>query len=159
MIPLARTDVLILDKVEPLGYNFTMEDKELIAYAAGIFDGEGSIYLSRRYNGTLIVKVVNTDRRLCQLFSDRWGGTVYEIESKVSNHKTIYRWSLYGKKAKPFLLDIQPYLIHKADLLVKGLEYISLLTWKHRNTHENFQRQILVDDIYDLNSSFFPRGT
>ncbi len=126
-------------------------NKTLCAYAAGVFDGEGSIILTKRHNGSLAIKVTNTDKRLCQVFYDNWGGSIYKTESSNPKIKTIYRWGLYGRNAKYFLLAINPYSIHKAELITKGLEYINLLNW-NRDTTKTQHKQALANAIYALNA-------
>ena len=126
-------------------------NKTLCAYVAGVFDGEGSIILTNRHNGSLAIKVTNTDKRLCQVFYENWGGSIYEIESPNPKVKTIYRWGLYGRNAKYFLLAISPYSIHKAKLITKGLEYIELKNWSRDTTKAQHKRDI-ANAIYTLNA-------
>ena len=124
---------------------------ELIAYAAGIFDGEGSIYLSKRHNGSLAVKVTNTDKRLCQLFYEHWKGSLQEIKPNVPNHKTLYRWYIYGQKAKPLLLALKPYSIHKAELISLALKLLNLGAYVPSQSPEGKQRQLVSNQIYAAN--------
>ena len=81
-----------------------MSPKEEAAYAAGMFDGDGSI-------GTTVEL---TQKRLVPM---RWilmcfGGQFQE--RRMNGDKTYYRWRLSGKKNKEqFLLRLIPYLLLK----------------------------------------------
>ena len=128
---------------------------ELEAYMAGFFDGEGSIYMTRRtHPSTIVAKVTNTAKAPCKLFAKKWGGTVQEIKPRLgSRNKTIYRWYIYGRKAQPFLLAIQPYSIIKASLIALALEYIPLITHLHlpKDAPPVEKRQEIAEKIYQLN--------
>lgn len=92
--------------------------KEELAYAAGIFDGEGHISLMRLAKPSrklarpaygLDVQVTNTDRPVLEFFRDRFGGRV-KSHSMVEGRKPTYRWQVTGKKIDNFLVRVQPYI-------------------------------------------------
>lgn len=103
-------------------------NKEMTAYLAGLFDGEGSIHMSGRdYKSSVVVTVTNTDISVCRLFADEWGGNVgsYRHTSMSAFSKQINRWYRAGQNAKPFLESLLPYLRIKkpiAELALKLLE-------------------------------------
>jgi hypothetical protein len=89
--------------------------KAVLAYTAGIIDGEGSIYINNqkwkeRLCLALRVSVVNTNEWLIQWFKMQYGG---HISSKYHGHerfKVAWVWELSGGKASDFLKLIIPYL-------------------------------------------------
>lgn len=92
------------------GCNRSVED---LAYAAGLFDGEGSIMLRPRRprnNGTLIVSMSNTDASLIGWLKDRWGGFAKPYRMQ-GNRKPAWSWCLAARAAAAFLMEIQPYVV------------------------------------------------
>ena len=128
-------------------------DTELIAYMAGLFDGEGSIYMTGRWHGaTIAIKLTNTERILCQRLLENWGGNIQAVELKNEKHRTIFRWYIYGKKAKPFLLSIKPYSIIKTQLISLALEFINTIGYTKKGSALAYTRQAITDKIYKLNT-------
>lgn len=69
----------------------------LLAYMAGIFDGEGSVGITktqpRRYTNpryTARVMIGMTEKEIVQLFADRYGGSL--LVERVHGRKPVYRW-------------------------------------------------------------------
>lgn len=123
-------------------------------YAAGFFDGEGSIHVTRRKQpNSIATRLTNTNRDICYLYSEKWGGSVQEIKSENPRHKTIYRWGLHGHNAKQFLLDIKPHSIVKIELVNLALEFIETLTRLHLPNYapERVRRKAISEKIYFLN--------
>jgi hypothetical protein len=95
---------------------------ELFAWAAGLFEGEGTVTVSKnkrkaygtfKYNYNLRAFVTNTDKQIIRVFDwcGCWLGTVHEVgQGNGFNIKPCYRWVVCGKQAAQFLRDIQPYL-------------------------------------------------
>jgi hypothetical protein len=84
-----------------------------LAWAAGLFEGEGSVRISKpaaRNWGSLNVDVPNTDQSIVQFFYGRWGGSVREVPAQ-GNRRTYWRWRLAARQAVPFLEAIRPYLV------------------------------------------------
>ena len=84
-----------------------------LAYAAGLFDGEGSIMLRPRRprnNGTLIVSMSNTDAALIAWMKERWGGFAKPYRMQ-GNRKPAWSWCLAARAAARFLSAIQPYVV------------------------------------------------
>ncbi len=91
-------------------------DAEL-AWAAGFFDGEGSIGIYARGDTKghrLDVTIGNVDLRTLEIFKRRWGGSMWTDHRKPPR-QTFYFWSLSTRSAQPFLLEILPYLIAKRE--------------------------------------------
>ncbi|MBA7663937.1 hypothetical protein ES703_71985 [subsurface metagenome] len=90
-----------------------------VAYIAGLFDGEGSIFISRdsrSYNnpGSLVVSLGMTAREPLDLLSRIFGGRT-KTHKRYPPHNTLYDWRLGSKKAEVFLRIVKPYLIVKKE--------------------------------------------
>jgi hypothetical protein len=81
-----------------------------IAYAAGFFDGEGSIVISLSKKGYLRLEVSSSQNLppVLMWHEKKFGGKVYHPRNHAS------QWKIHGKYAIPFLLTIAPYCIVKA---------------------------------------------
>ena len=79
-------------------------------YAAGLLDGEGSVYIAKhggvRTNHTLALVIYNTNLDALKWLRERWGGS-------ISGHLSARKWSLTGDKARRFLGSIFSNLIIK----------------------------------------------
>jgi len=100
------------------------------AYIAGLFDGEGSIYIkySKQNRIRVIVSIVNTNREVIEwLKSKSEFGKVYADGSQgYLGYRTLYSWCIFGiPRIKSFLQAISPYLIIKRD---KAQEIIKMRT-------------------------------
>lgn len=100
-----------------------------LAYAAGIFDGEGCIGIEKQVRANrrnphykLRATVVNTDMWLCEWLRFAFGGTVQERKSHPSHIKDQWAWVIYNSGATDFLKLILPYMNLKrpqAELAIK----------------------------------------
>lgn len=98
------------------------------AYAAGFFDGEGSVSIVfRDAQLTLLVQVVQKNPEPLKHLKDRWGGTLYRrpagSTSAGAAYGELYFWSIRSLKASRFLQDISPFLHVKTEAVAKGLEF------------------------------------
>jgi len=85
---------------------------ELVAYTAGIFDGEGSISLSHRgkTKGTsLRVSITNTDINVLIALRQDWDniGTI-SIRTSKANWKPRADWRMGSAEARDFLAKLLP---------------------------------------------------
>lgn len=108
------------------------------AWAAGIVDGEGCVFIARHKGGgkngakadyyTVGVKVTMghepTILRLREMFGS---GSKHTVEQVGWN--PAYTWLAQSKIAKEVLLKIQPYCITKADEIKVALEFLALPGW------------------------------
>jgi hypothetical protein len=91
------------------------------AYLAGIFDGEGSVYLRRAYNRygprrtfSLSVTVVCGCHRNAIARINRMIGTkTLEKINGTGNKRTAWRIRLHGSQATRFLEGVQPFVLMK----------------------------------------------
>jgi len=130
---------------------------EELAYAAGLFDGEGSISLVRqRINRSHSpqVAVASTDHEVIRWFQQRFGGSVVTKPPRKSSHSVSYDWRLTDRRALDFLKLIRPYLIierkiRRIDLLLK--DYIACTPRNGRYSKEIAERkQALIETFFLL---------
>lgn len=87
-------------------------DQEL-AWAAGLFEGEGSVRISKpalRNWGSLNVDVPNTDHEIIAFFADRWHGSVHHVEQQ-GRRREYWRWRCASLHAATFLRAIEPFVV------------------------------------------------
>jgi hypothetical protein len=97
-------------------------------YAAGFFDGEGTVYIhgyqdpdnNRRYHAAKI-SISQKTPAVLYLFQERWGGRV-----RIATKDGTYVWEANGDTALSFVSDIYPYTIVKYEQLRLYLEFKSL---------------------------------
>lgn len=93
-----------------------------LAYAAGLFDGEGSVGVSLRKQSGRSVTVTPSikaciamvDEDSIRWLSDKFGGHV-DTTNKSKTGRTIFRWTLHCRKAADFFEMILPYLKLKKE--------------------------------------------
>lgn len=74
-----------------------------IAWAAGIYDGEGSLCLQKRAPNAVQINVGQKDRWIPQKLRDLFGGSVCE---RTMNGQPFYYWLCSGARARGFLMTI-----------------------------------------------------
>ncbi len=113
---------------------FPKSKHAILAYTAGIVDGEGSIMIlktsspstTRGYTYQLKVAVTNTNEWLVQWMKFQHGGGISMQIPKNPKDKNVFHWRVTAKQAYRFLKDIEPYLILKrnqAELALKFQEH------------------------------------
>lgn len=113
--------------------------KEILAFIAGVFEGEGSISISnlsnkswnKRTDYSLKVRISNTDRPLLNWIVDKYGGKIHK--SGTVNNKIVWAWSIHAQQAETFLKIMMPYLICKKERAKVALEF--------RKTKDNGHRK------------------
>lgn len=108
-----------------MAYEPTELDK---AYAAGLFDGEGSVSVNRRktvlgyYTYWITVGISMTDAAPLLWMARTFGGKFTECNSRTKSGKTVSRWQKTCRKAADFLELVHPHLKvkgHKATLAIE----------------------------------------
>lgn len=96
-----------------------------LAWAAGFFDGEGSVNIkSQGKTVVLSVHVAQVDRRPLDKLVRCFGGKVYgPYKSNNPRHSDHYQWVLSSHNAYKFLVKVAPYLVNKREEALIGLEY------------------------------------
>jgi hypothetical protein len=121
----------------------TISGIAVLSWAAGTFEGEGTVTITRsgkRGYTRPIVMLTSTDSMMVSVFQKRWPGQVRCWQPK-GNARKAYTWTMNVRKSiARFLWDILPFLRtdrvrHKAMLVLedigarvqgaKGPEYIS----------------------------------
>ncbi|MBA7565617.1 hypothetical protein ES708_07302 [subsurface metagenome] len=105
--------------------------RHLLSYLAGVFDGEGCIYISKakrpltNYSPhyTLKATVVMTDEIIPMLFLATFGGAFRTEKPSRSNAKMLYRWEVCTLQAVAFLKDILPFSLLKRPQIEVGLHF------------------------------------
>lgn len=127
------------------------------AYAAGIVDGEGSIYFSRNRTArwpSPIVSVASTDRELLDWLRVRLGGSIVHKKIYQPHHTPSYDWKLTDRKALRFMEIVRPYLviqrkIARCDLLLT--EYLACTPRNGRYSAEmTTRKQKLIERFTSL---------
>ena len=111
--------------------NYYVEHRPaLLAYIAGLVDGEGCVFIHRnkhsgkRVTYSLLVTIANSDVELLSYIQHRFDGRI----DGSSNHelrgreRPSYRWCIHGEKAAQFLETICPYLVLKYSHALIAIE-------------------------------------
>lgn len=97
----------------------------ILAYAAGVFDGEGTVgirllhkkgQVEKKYH-SVTVAITSTDTALTDWLQCHFGGRVNRNhkENADRNYKEAWKWALLSRHAAAFLEAVRPYLILKAQ--------------------------------------------
>jgi hypothetical protein len=92
---------------------------EQLAYLAGYFDGDGSVFYSK---GLISVGIGSGDKAVIERFAILFGGKIHRIVAKQSK-RAIYDWRRFGADAQEVLAALFPWLIAKREAAVLGLEF------------------------------------
>ncbi len=107
-------------------------NESTVAWAAGLFDGEGSALISHTSTSyAIVVTIANTNREAISFFHRNWGGRVrvrtvkewVERYGRTANHDS-YRVDFDHAEAERLLLDLYPYLVVKkkeAEIVLRAL--------------------------------------
>lgn len=117
---------------------------ELISYAAGYFDGEGSIYLTRCGPELYLrVSIISGDLVSLNLMAKLFGGNP-RVSQITTTNRIMYRWLVTSDKALLCLRRMRPFLLAKGPQaeLVLSSGYVTQI-WNYPNKAE--QRQLRVE--------------
>lgn len=119
-------------------------------YAAGFFDGEGTVSIVRQRNThVLMVQVSNTHLRSLELLQGRWGGAVYPKRS-LRPKKPCWTWTLRGRHAAKFLGDIVAHTVVKQAEIDVGLRFQETITGSPITTELRQVREALKFEMQAL---------
>lgn len=100
-------------------------------YAAGFFDGEGTVFAATRGGSnkspTIMVLISNTVREPLDLLQQKWGGSICITSPRKANHRPVHQWAIAARKAAPFLRAIEPHCIIKRNVVRVAIEYCALM--------------------------------
>jgi hypothetical protein len=108
------------------------------AWAAGIIDGEGCIFIARRKGGgkngaradcyTVAIKVTMGHEPTILRLRDMFGsGSKHKVEQVGWN--PAYTWLVSAKLCGPVIDAVQPYIFTKQGELILAKEFLSLPGW------------------------------
>lgn len=126
------------------------------AYAAGILDGEGSIYFSRNRTSrwpSPIVSVASTDRELLEWLRSRLGGSIVQKRTYQPQHAVSYDWKLTDRRALEFLKIVRPFLVIKRKMIRCDLLLAEYLTCTPRNGRYSSEMTARKQDLIERFSS------
>lgn len=102
-----------------------------LAYMAGLFDGEGSIFIAKEihpinrrktpYRFVLQVTLTMANPYLPKMFQFIFGGSFIQAKEADKQRQATWRWVIKSRKAKDFLIVIKPYLrlkLNEAELAI-----------------------------------------
>ncbi len=102
-----------------------LKGEALLAYIAGIIDGEGTIGIkktNKRYS-TIRVNVGNTNQWLIEFLQMQFGGYTWLNRPENNNWKECWRWEVVARKAYRVLILISPYLQIKRDQAELAIQF------------------------------------
>lgn len=88
------------------------DDALLLAYLAGIVDGEGTIAVHRdgANRARFVIEVKMTERIVIELLSKRFGGVIVNRKPGAEGWKPQFRWRVTAKAARSAYQELEPYL-------------------------------------------------
>lgn len=127
--------------------------KELI-YTAGLFDGEGSVTLTRGHKNDMfripVAEISSTTKELMEYLKNTYGGVVCNHFSSNKRWNNAYSWRVSYNKALSFLKDIRPYI--KVPEKAKRIDLL-LSTYKKvtKRNGQYTQEEILIKQEFEKN--------
>lgn len=116
-----------------------LRGKVLLAYVAGIIDGEGCIGIktngSQKTGAKFVIRVSigHTSEWLISMIHMQFGGSLYLKYAGSEHHKPAWGWELSSRKAESFLKLILPYLQIKRPQAELALSFQHRKVPGHRN--------------------------
>lgn len=132
------------------------EEKEIMAYIAGLIDGDGHIGIRKGKEGCLpLIQFHNSAKQACVYLNKLFGGTIGYDKPRVEKNRPIWKWMLQGKEGcKNFLDKVSKFLILKQDSTKMMIEFlqnsVNEVDYYQESKHLNFNRKIesvSFDDI------------
>ncbi len=116
-------------------------------YLAGLFDGEGYVYIFKKARGKHVGYYLSTGITMChrptiEEIHEQFGGHFNGNRADLRNpkHRTQFIWGAANKVAADFLRKIRPYVKIKADEIDVGLalqEHIDIIGYPTKNQRED----------------------
>ena len=127
------------------------------AYAAGVLDCDGSIWIARskgrnRPTFALKVNVSNTRLPLIEWFEANYKGNRWTGKTREKKWKQLYRWECTGVAAKTLLETVTPFLVVKRRQALVALEFASTFGIRGELPDSVFElRKSLYEEMLQLN--------
>lgn len=142
------------------------EEKEIMAYIAGLIDGDGSIWIKKSTSGYIPrVNFSNSCSHICDYLKKTFGGTVSCFAPRKEGQRPMYAWLLQGTDGcLSFLKGIIPFLVVKFDSAEEVFECLNSPVegkdYRHSSKMINTQRKTDFDKskrmYLDLEGFFWP---
>lgn len=91
-----------------------------LAWAGGLIDGEGFIGVHR---GSIVLVVQSTSRITIESLFQLFGGNCAVEARRTKVGRPVFRWAIYGKKARHCLTRIVPYMVEKKQQAYLAISY------------------------------------
>ena len=130
-------------------------DKTILAYAARLMDGEGSITLIRTNKGGQIapyLTMTSTSIELVQFMKDHFGGSACIAHKAKDKYSEAYHWKIGRKGALKALTLIAPYLREKEKVRRARLSLNHYPELLPRNGHYTPE---ILEKIHQVEQEFF----
>ncbi len=104
------------------------EEKEIMAYIAGLIDGDGHIGIRVGPRGKIcpLIQFHNSVKQICVYLNNLFGGTVVCDKPKIEGNRLIWKWMLQGEEGcQNFLEKVSPYIILKQDSSKNMIKFLS----------------------------------
>ena len=125
------------------------------AYAAGIIDADGSIFIRKGGQRDFLqpaVQVIMTDADPIAFLAQHFGSKLIVSATKTPVRKLpLYRWLITGRKAQEFLVEILPYLTGKVAQAELALSFGVGISGRAVTDIEHSDRLELQEKISLLN--------
>jgi hypothetical protein len=120
-----------------------------IVWAAGFFDGEGSIRATsssgKGKSASARCTVTNTDPRPVMKFHELFGGVVSVRENAlVPNWRRSFEWTIQGAELDSFIRSVLPFCVVKREQLELLVEFRKLMPgrgWRNESTETRWKRR------------------
>lgn len=107
-------------------------ERELVAYAAGLIDGEGSISIGMgqraaypQFNVAIHVEMATKHHHALNAMVATMGGTILPNRQRTDKHAATLSWRLHGPTVACALTRLLPYLRSKARVASEVLELLA----------------------------------
>ena len=103
------------------------EEKEMMAYVAGLIDGDGHIGMRIGPRGKLspLIQFHNSIRSMSVYLNKLFGGRIACDKPKRKENSLVWKWMLQGEKGcREFLYKVSQHLILKKDSAELMIEFL-----------------------------------
>ena len=102
------------------------EEKEMMAYMAGLIDGDGHIGMRSTAKGHIpLIQLHNSIKKMPEYLKKVFGGTLAYDRPKEEGNRIIWKWMLQGREGvRNCLHKLIPYLVLKKDSAYEVLEFL-----------------------------------
>ena len=133
------------------------------AYAAGLFDGEGSVMILHQseprgpagWYHQLRATVGMYDGSAVEWLREQFGGSIYTMRRPAGSPRSdLWSWTVKSRAAEDFLRQIRPYLRTKANQAYVSLRFRETFPVAPGKTRDDIrdEREVLRTELRRLNA-------